>query len=372
MRVTICVLATLVLNFIVSTFEMDDSKLIQCAEIRIFRIQGKNISAAHRELVQIHGESALSLSTVRRWYRKFAAGVRDFSVKKTGGRLTKVTEDKLNEIKVILEEDNTVCLWVLSRKTGLSLRAVHNVLRNQLQLKKRPAKWIPHLLNDDQKAHRERMARDLLWCFHRAPTLQDWIITGDECCFWCYEPATRRNSAFWLRRNQRRPQKPVKDWYIRKVMVIIFWDSQGMVYREFVPAGKGINKDVYLQTMRNLREAIRRRRQWFWARQNFWLHHDGAPAHRADIVVNFLQATGTNILPHPPYSPDLAPSDFFLFNRMKKNMRGLTFNSMDELRERIDFKIGQVANWEFAHALHDSWEKRLQKCVGHGGNYFET
>ncbi len=124
--------------------------------------------------------------------------------------------------------------------------------------------------------------------------------------------------------------------------------------------------------MRDLWEAIRRRRHQHWVYQNFWLHHDGAPAHRADIVVNFLQATGTNILPHPPYSPDLAPSDFFLFARLKKNMRGLTFDSIDELRERIDFEIGQVAQWEFAHAIRDSWVKRLQQCVQHEGNYFET
>ena len=89
---------------------------------------------------------------MRRWYRKFAAGVRDFSVKKTGGRLTKVTPEKLEEIKAILEEDNTICQRVLSRRTGLSLCTVHNVLRNKLELKKRPAKCIPHLLSDEQKA----------------------------------------------------------------------------------------------------------------------------------------------------------------------------------------------------------------------------
>ncbi len=341
MRVAILVCAISVIFFSGISCRMEDSKLTQRAEIRIFRIQGKTVAQAHRELLQLHGQNALSLSMVRRWYRKFAGGLRDFSVKKTGGCLTKVTAEKLEEIKAILAEDNTVCLRVLSRKTGLSLRTIHNVLRNKLELKKRLAKWIPHLLSEDQKGRRLRMSRDLLRRFRRAPTLQDRVITRDESWFWCYEPATKRSSAAWLQSNERRPQKPVQDRYVRKVMVIIFWDSQGVIYRH-------------------------------WAYQNFWLHHDGTPAHRADIVVNFLQATGTNLLPHPPYSPDLAPSDFFLFSRLKKNMRGLTFNSIGELRERVDFEIGQVAQWEFAHAMRESWVKRLELCVEHEGNYFET
>ena len=155
-------------------------------------------------------------------------------------------------------------------------------------------------------------------------------------------------------------------------MLIAFWDSTGIIHREFVPAGQGVNRHVYLQAMRNLREKIRRRRPNLWRRQNFWLHHDGAPAHRADIVVNFLRTTQTKVLPHPPYSPDLAPSDYFLFARLKKNMRGITFNTLEELRTRVDFEIGQIAQWEFAHAMRESWDKRIQLCIQHGGRYFET
>ncbi len=241
--------------------EMEHSKLTQHAEIRIFRIQGKNVSEAHQELVRIHGQSALSLSTMCQWFHKFFAGMCDFSVKKTGGRLTKVTDNKLADIKALLEKDNTMCLPVMAHRTGLSLRTVHNVLRNKLELKKRPAKWTPHLLSDDQKARHLRMSRDLLKHFQHAPTLQDRMVTGDESWFWCYEPATKRNSAAWLHQNQRRPQKPLKDRYVHKVMVVIFWDSQGVIFHQFVPCRQGISKEVYLQTMRDLCEAIWCRRQ---------------------------------------------------------------------------------------------------------------
>ena len=155
-----------------------------------------------------------------------------------------------------------------------------------------------------------------------------------------------------------------------KVMLIIFWDSKGVVMRDFVSQGRGVNKEYYLATMKKLRESIRQHCPDMWRHQNFWLHHDGAPAHRADIVTDFLTDTNTKLLPHPPYSPDLAPSDFFLFARMKRNMRGIIFDDIQELKQCIDFKIGQIAQWEFAHVLHNSWNKRLAKCIQSEGNYF--
>ncbi len=353
-------------------FEMDNSKLVQRAEVRIFRIQGKTVAEAHAELVCLHGGHALSLSTVHRWFLKFAAGLHDISVKKTGRCLSKLTPAKLAELRNLLDEDNMMCIHVLARHTRLLLRTIHHALHNKMKLKKRPAKWVPHTLSNQQKQRRVQMACDLLHHFRHALTLQDHLVTGDESWFWCYEPEIKRSTSAWLRSNKRRPHKVSKDQYVCKVMLIVFWNVQGVIHKEFVPDGKGVDRHVYLCTMRELWEKLHRRCPQLWRMQSFWLHHDGAPAHQADIVVNFLQADNTKILPHPPYSLDLAPSDFFLFACLKKNMRGITFNSVNELKWQVDFELGQIAQWEFAHATRESWSRRLQQCVDHEGHYFEN
>ncbi len=216
------------------------------------------------------------------------------------------------------------------------------------------------------------MAQDLLNRFQHAPTLQARVITGDESWFSCYEPLMRRSSLSWLRRNQRRPHKAVRDRYVRRVMLVVFWDSQGVVHCEFVPNGRGVNTDYYLEVMCTLRQRICQRRTARWRRNSFWIHHDGAPAHRADPVVQFLQQTRTHVLPHPPYSPDLTPSDFFLFARMKKNLCGVTFPNIRELQQRVDQELGLITAAEFHHAMTVSWTNRLRKCVAAQGDYFET
>jgi len=62
-----------------------------------------------------------------------------------------------------------------------------------------------------------------------------------------------------------------------------------------------------------------------WNSSDWFLHHDNAPAHTALSVQQFLAINNMMVIPHPPYSPDLAPCDFFLFPRMKRQMKGKHF-----------------------------------------------
>ena len=96
-----------------------------------------------------------------------------------------------------------------------------------------------------------------------------------------------------------------------KTMLICFFDASGIVHMEFVPPGQTVNQTFYLQVLRRLRDAVRRKRPDLWQSGEWWFRHDNAPAHTALSVRQFWTKTGMTPLPHPPYSPDLAPCDFF-------------------------------------------------------------
>jgi histone-lysine N-methyltransferase SETMAR len=93
-----------------------------------------------------------------------------------------------------------------------------------------------------------------------------------------------------------------------KTMLIVFFDIRGIVHREFVPQGQTVNKKFYCEGLRRLRENIRQTKNWI-------LHDDNAPCHRALLIREFLPNHNMLSLPHLPYSPGLAPADFFLFRR---------------------------------------------------------
>jgi len=75
------------------------------------------------------------------------------------------------------------------------------------------------------------------------------------------------------------------------------------------------------EVLRHLRENVRRKRPDQW--QNTWLlHHDNVPAHAALLTRRFLTDNNMTVVPHPLYSPDLAPCDFFLFPKLKMKLKG--------------------------------------------------
>ena len=66
-----------------------------------------------------------------------------------------------------------------------------------------------------------------------------------------------------------------------------------------------------------LKDAVRRKRPELWENQTWMLHHDNAPAYAALLIRSYLAKYQTSVEPHPPYYPDLAPAEFFLFPKLK-------------------------------------------------------
>ncbi|GFY15990.1 uncharacterized protein TNCV_1286351 [Trichonephila clavipes] len=93
-------------------------------------------------------------------------------------------------------------------------------------------------------------------------------------------------------------------------MLIVFFDAAGIVHHEYAPQSQTVNKEFYLDVMRRLREAVRRKRPVLWASSRWMLHHDGAPTHTANLEQQFLKKHGTIQVAYPPYSPDMSPPDF--------------------------------------------------------------
>ena len=108
-------------------------------------------------------------------------------------------------------------------------------------------------------------------------------------------------------------------------MLICFFDQKGIVHKEFVPPGHTVNAAFYVEVLKRLRENMRKKRPDLWRNNTWLLHHDNAPAHAALMTRRFLTDNNMTVVPHPPYSPDLAPSDFFLFQKLKMNLRGEDF-----------------------------------------------
>jgi len=82
-----------------------------------------------------------------------------------------------------------------------------------------------------------------------------------------------------------------------------------------------------------LRDAVCRKRPELWENQTWMLHHDNAPAHASLLIRSYLAKHQTSIVPHPSYSLDLSPADFFPFPKFKTTLKGHCFQTIGEIQE---------------------------------------
>ncbi|UYV80240.1 hypothetical protein LAZ67_18002128 [Cordylochernes scorpioides] len=107
-------------------------------------------------------------------------------------------------------------------------------------------------------------------------------------------------------------------------MLITFFDSRGIIHKEFVPAGQTITGEYYLNVLKRLIARNRRIRAEYRDEDSWCLLHDNAPSHSSLTVRRFLAKNNVCVLNHPPYSPDLAQCDFYLFPKIKLKLKVVT------------------------------------------------
>ncbi|GFW40350.1 mariner Mos1 transposase [Trichonephila clavipes] len=147
-----------------------------------------------------------------------------------------------------------------------------------------------------------------------------WIesLTGDETWLRHVNCETKLQSMHWGHTSSpKRPRKCLKTLSSKKIMATVFCYRQGTLLIDFLERVATINSERYCQTLRNLRRSVQNKRRRKLTSKILFLH-DNARPHTANWTRELLNLLKMGGFPHPPYSPDLAPSDFRLLPRTKR------------------------------------------------------
>ena len=141
-----------------------------------------------------------------------------------------------------------------------------------------------------------------------------------------------------------------------------------MVHYEFLPQGRTVNKENYLEVMSRLSEAIRQKRLELWKKTiyGFCTMITHQLTHPQCLCVSFWVKT---IMPQP-YSLFLAPADFFLFPKLKTPMKGKRFAMIEEIKEKLKQNLVAMPKRSF-HKCFEGWKKCWHKCIISEGGYFQ-
>ena len=141
----------------------------------------------------------------------------------------------------------------------------------------------------------------------------------------------KKESMQWKRPSSPPPKKFRTQPSSSKVMATVFWDSKGFILIDYKPTGTSITGEYYANVIKQLRVAMKEKRKGKLA-AGVLLLHDNAPVHKSRIAQAAARECKFEQLNHPPYSPDLAPSDYYLFRNLKSYLRGTRFRDEDELK----------------------------------------
>ena len=126
-----------------------------------------------------------------------------------------------------------------------------------------------------------------------------------------------------------------------------------MIYMHRVLTGQTVNKEYYVEVVREFRKRFRRKRPVLFKSGQWHFHQDNAPVHNSILVTDYLTKMGIKSVPQPPQSPDLAPCDFCLFPKL----RDCRYEAIEERKEAVTKLIDTLTQEDF----HVAFQKLLER-----------
>ncbi|UYV82176.1 hypothetical protein LAZ67_21001267 [Cordylochernes scorpioides] len=301
---------------------------------------------AYAMLQKAFKDDCISRSQSGKWHKAFKEGREEVADEPRSGRPTTArTDENVDRVLEVLRTDRRLSIQQIADTLHMSTFVVNRIVTEDLQMRKICAKLVPKVLTQDQKELRVLRCQELLDLIQNEPGFLNSVVTEDESWMFEYDPESKGQNCAWHTKSSPRPKKARMSKSRIKTMIIVFFDIRGIVHCEFVPQGQTVKSAFYLEVLKRLKRRIARVRTDI--KDTVKLHHDNATSHTAFIITNFLARSNTPLIPDPPYSPDLAPCDFFLFPRLKREMKGKHWETVENIQHHVTTFLGSIPVEEY-------------------------
>jgi histone-lysine N-methyltransferase SETMAR len=232
------------------------------------------------------------------------------------------------------------------------------------------ARWMLHLFTADQKCIRMKISEQCLEHFNKNKT--DFVhqfITMDKTWIHHYTPESKQQSKQWIEAGCSAPKKTRWVPSAEKVMASVFWNAEGILFIEYLEEGKTITGEYYSNLLTRPDEKSHEKRPGL-QKKKIIFHHDNAPVHKGVLAMGKLRDLRYELLEHPPYSPDLASSDFHFFPKLKLFLTGQRFSSNQEVIAAVEGYFAHLTENHYRNGIM-ALEHRWNKCISFKGDYVE-
>ena len=181
--------------------------------------------------------------------------------------------------------------------------------------------------------------------------------------------SSRQKTMGWSRSVTISYSKTRKIW--KKVMICVWWDQKGIIHYELLETNQTVTADLYSQQLTRLNRALESK--WPFngkGKRKVILLHDNAKPHVAKTTQKKIENLGSEVLPHPAYSPDLAPTDFHFFRSMQHFLSEKSYSDLENIKKDIN-QFFAVKPTSFYEKSIQSLPERWEKWIAGDANYFD-
>jgi len=243
-----------------------------------------------------------------------------------GRHKTATTPKIIDKIHKLILEDGRISAKSIAEQLGISRERVGSIIHEDLDMWKLSAKWVPKCLNADQNVNGASRLSNFwnIFCAIQKISFRDWWPWTKPG----YITMTRRQ-----RNNQRSgsiaahhaPKIPSAK-ILWKIFASIFWNQDNILPFDYLSKAQTIIAEYYSFLLVQLKDTLKKKVRGK-VTKGYLILHDNAPAHRALATQKKLAHLGFQCLVRPPYSPDLAPSDYHMFLGLKNQLKSRHFSS---------------------------------------------
>jgi histone-lysine N-methyltransferase SETMAR len=278
--------------------------------------EGLTAKAMHERLVEIFGPLAMPYSTVTRTFKETCWTPFEQGSKQFGGRPPNLEHDA--RFLYVLEKNPNASVCEIADEARIPKSIVFNVLRGRLHDSWRNCRLVPHALTEAQRRERVEKSIALLSLLAKAKrSFWQFIITSDESWFFYVTP----HSKIWLPCDADMPEVARQLINTPKVMVTIFWNSFGIHVLAELSEKTSFDAGYFVDYVLTRIEELPIMHTAVSQKEKLIIHTDNSLIHKSRAAIQKIKSMPVKLAPHPPYSPDLAPSDFSFWIYQAKDRR---------------------------------------------------